>query len=448
MTNVTLVNHSSLLFNFGKNFILTDFWNTTPAFGSWLPSALPFYNPTYLAALSFEKNFYLAISHAHDDHLDDYFLSKYFNKEMKIIINKFQSPALVRRLNKLGFKKLITIDNKIKKIDNFEVISIFDDKITNDDACLVFRDKKYCIHHGNDNWPIINKLNLNKLKNFSKKRKILFASQTNSASGHPLTYPQFKNKKKALTQKVKKMVISGLENASSIEANYFLPYAGYSKAYVKGFNYEKETFDPTFENLVKLIPSRLKKKYNKTKILNLFCGGSINLKTGEIKSQFPFDSRKLIQITDSYVKNEGLVNKCDTYRIQNRSKINFIELKKYLINFNEFVIKYLDRFPNFYSQIIGKSLQIKVMSKSKVKFSASIKIGKNKSGKKILKTSKANKVFEVDEKLMSAVINKKIPFENLYTGYQSLVYRYPFEKYNRDITVYLIMFGYKYQNSK
>ena len=88
------------------------------------------------------------------------------------------------------------------------------------------------------------------------------------------------------------------------------------------------------------------------------------------------------------------------------------------------------------------------MSKSKVKFSATIKIGKNKSGKKILKTSKANKVFEVDEKLMSAVINKKIPFENLYTGYQSLVYRYPFEKYNRDITVYLIMFGYKYQNSK
>jgi len=65
---ITLINHSSLLFKFKKNFILTDFWNTTPAFGSWLPSALPFFNPTYLASLSFEKNFYLAISHAHDDH--------------------------------------------------------------------------------------------------------------------------------------------------------------------------------------------------------------------------------------------------------------------------------------------------------------------------------------------------------------------------------------------
>ena len=65
----------------------------------------------------------------------------------------------------------------------------------------------------------------------------------------------------------------------------------------------------------------------------------------------------------------------------------------------------------------------------------------------VSKTYKANKVFEVDEKLMAAVIDKQIPFENLYTGYQSLVYRYPFKKYNRDITVFLIMFGYKYQNT-
>ena len=447
MTKLTLVNHSSLLFNFGKNFILTDFWNTTPAFGSWLPSALPFYNPTYLAALSFEKNFYLAISHAHDDHLDDDFLSKYFNKEMKIIINKFPSPALARRLNKLGFKNLITIDDTIKKIDNFEVISIFDDKITNDDACLVFRDKKYCIHHGNDNWPIINKKNLIKLKKFSKNRKIVFASQTNSASGHPLTYPQFRNKKKALTEKIKKMLICGLENAKAIKANFFLPYAGYSKAYVKGFNYEKETFDPIFENLVKLIPKGLKKKYKNVKILNLFCGGSINLKNEEVNSQFPFDSRKLIEITDSFVKNEGLINNCDTYKIQNRGQINLKQLNNYLKSFNNFVIQYLDRFPNFYSEIIGKSVEIKVMSKLNVKFSSRIQIGKNKLNNKISKTYKANKVFEVDEKLMAAVIDKQIPFENLYTGYQSLVYRYPFKKYNRDITVFLIMFGYKYQNT-
>ena len=91
---ITLINHSSLLFKFKKNFILTDFWNTSPAFGSWLPTALPFYNPTYLASLSFEDNFYLVISHAHDDHIDDDYLKKYFNQKMKIIINEFPSPSL------------------------------------------------------------------------------------------------------------------------------------------------------------------------------------------------------------------------------------------------------------------------------------------------------------------------------------------------------------------
>ena len=72
---VTLVNHSSLLFKLHNNkyTFLTDFWNLTPAFGSWLPSAPPIYHPNYLASLSFQKNFYLVISHAHDDHIDDNF---------------------------------------------------------------------------------------------------------------------------------------------------------------------------------------------------------------------------------------------------------------------------------------------------------------------------------------------------------------------------------------
>ena len=43
--------------------------------------------------------------------------------------------------------------------------------------------------------------------------------------------------------------------------------------------------------------------------------------------------------------------------------------------------------------------------------------------------------------------DKKIPFDNLYTGYEAQVTRYPKNTYNRDIIMYLIMFGYKYKNS-
>ena len=100
---VTVINHSSLLINISDKVILTDFWNLSPAFGSWLPSALPFYNPIYLAGLSYNENFYLALSHAHDDHLDDEFFKNYFNKNVKIIINEFPGPSLKNRLKKIGF---------------------------------------------------------------------------------------------------------------------------------------------------------------------------------------------------------------------------------------------------------------------------------------------------------------------------------------------------------
>ena len=40
-----------------------------------------------------------------------------------------------------------------------------------DDAGISFRDDKYCIHHGNDNWFKLQQDNLDKLKHFSKSRK-------------------------------------------------------------------------------------------------------------------------------------------------------------------------------------------------------------------------------------------------------------------------------------
>jgi hypothetical protein len=43
---------------------------------------------------------------------------------------------------------------------------------------------------------------------------------------------------------------------------------------------------------------------------------------------------------------------------------------------------------------------------------------------------------------------KKIAFENLYTGYEAEVMRFPLDYYNKDIIMYLDMFGYKYKNAK
>ncbi len=442
---VTLINHSSLLFKLkdSKYTFLTDFWNQTPAFGSWLPSALPFYNPTYLAGLSYKPNFFLVISHAHDDHIDDYFLKKYFNKDMKIIINKFPSPSLAKRVKQMGFDNVILID-KEKDFKDFQVMSVVDERMSNDDSSLVFRDKKYCIHHGNDNWFKLRKDNLKKIKVFSKNRILLYAAQTNSASGHPITYPNLKDRQKLLKDKVKNMLLTGFENTKNLNANYFLPYAGYSKAYVKGKNYQDEAFDPTYENLLNLI-NKGDKVTNKKKLVNIFPGGSLNLKNGKVTYPFNYDPNDIIKITDKYMHGEKVIEKCDTFNQDFNLELDKPEyVSDYLKEFNTFVNQYLERFPKFYPEVIGKKLRFTIVNKNNEKIMSSMEIG---SGALCDNKTMVNKEFIIPSNLFRAVVEKKIVFENLYTGYEAEINRHPINEYNRGILIFLDMFGYKYKKS-
>ena len=443
---VTLINHSSLLFNLngGKNTFLTDFWNEQIAFGSWLPSAPPFYNPVYLASLSYQKNFYLVISHPHDDHIDDYFLDKYFNKDMKIILNKFSSQALVRRLTKIGFKNLINIDNE-KDFGDFQCLSVFDSKVSNDDCSLVFRDKDYCLYHGNDNWFEINKTNLKKIENFKSNRKMVYASQTNSASGHPHVYKQFSNteKQKMLDEKNLKMLLSGFKNIKNTKSDYFLPYAGYSKPYVKGENYKNEVFNPTYNNLIKLLKG--KKVEGQEKLLNIFCGGTFDFKSEKVSYPFDYSPENVFNITDHYYENQNIIKNCHTYTNKYNDEVSDQSvLENFLNQFNEFVKSYLEKYPEFYESIIGKKIRF-IVKNTNNDLKCNLKIGD-----KIFSDDKAvvNKEFEINGKLFKALLDKEILFDDLYTGFMIKISRFPKDNYNRDIILYLVMFGYKYKNSK
>jgi hypothetical protein len=444
---VTLINHSSLLFslNEDKDIFLTDFWNEQIAFGSWLPSAPPFYNSIYLASLSFKKNFHLVISHPHDDHIDDYFLEKYFNKEMKIIINNFSSKALTRRLTKIGFKNFINIDKEIYDFGNFQCISIFNPKISNDDCSLVFRDKKYCIYHGNDNWFEIDKENLNKIQKFKSNREMIYAAQTNSASGYPLTYKQFSTveKQELLAEKNLKMLESGFKNVENIKADFFLPYAGFSKPYVKGENYQNEVFNPTYKNLINLIEN--KKINGKDKLLNIFCGGTFDFNSKKVSYPFNFNPDDVLKITDKYYHDNKTINKCHTYKDSFFEEVNDIKtLEEFLIKFNDFVKFYLKKNPEFYKSVIGKKIRFIIKNK-KNDLNCNLKIGFETS---FDLNKEVNKEFEITGVLFKALIDKKILFDDLYTGFMIKISRYPKNIYNRDIILYLVMFGYFYKNSK
>ena len=122
---------------------------------------------------------------------------------------------------------------------DFECISVFDNNVSNHDCGIAFRNKKYCIYHANDNHFVLSNKNTTKLKDFAKNRKFLFCSQTNSASGYPISYYEFSPTeiKKELEKKILLMVENGLTNTKNCKADFFLPYAGYSKTYVKDKKY-------------------------------------------------------------------------------------------------------------------------------------------------------------------------------------------------------------------
>ncbi len=62
------------------------------------------------------------------------------------------------------------------------------------------------------------------------------------------------------------------------------------------------------------------------------------------------------------------------------------------------------------------------------------------------KRGQPNKRIIVNSELMSQVLSGAILFENLYTGYEAQWERFPADKYNRDIVMFVVMYSYVYKN--
>ena len=109
----------------------------------------------------------------------------------------------------------------------------------------------------------------------------------------------------------------------------------------------------------------------------------------------------------------------------------------------KFIHDYLDKFPTFFPSIKKKKICFEIFSNS-----LSERRSLNIESQKILNSENCNKKFIIPANLFNALYEKKIVFENLYTGYEGEVMRFPLEEYNNDIVIYLCMFGYKFKNSK
>ena len=441
-TEILFLNQASILVKHGGEYLLTDPWYQRPAFGSWLPNPPLAIHPAYLMALS--DHLRILISHGHDDHFDDNFLSL-FEPHTPIFSANYSSPGVRRRVEKAGMGNFTAVDREGLRTGPFTIKSFIHADVSLDDAIYTIETPDSLIVHSNDNWrklpPDIFESIHADVARIGGSRSI-YMTQTNSASGYPLNYVDYSDaeKKRLLHDKVFTMVATGFGNASKLGVKYVLSYAGFASVFVNGHpEYYDLALFPTAkfisENLSEAIPEGVQ-------LVDLLPGDQFDFYS--IHKSFVnsgIEEAKLSASTKRFYEQYGLVDECDTYTdlaLEIEVEELRAKLTTFLSHFNEFVVRKVHE-TGFESSILGKALTIDVVD---LPVTMSVDFGQG-----ITEHRRPNKTILVESHVLNKVLDGVVWFENLYTGYEAQFSRSPRDIYNRDIVMYIVMFSYHYRNS-
>ena len=440
MTNVRLINHSSVLIQEGNEFVLTDPWFESPAFGSWFPVPPTSIPPAYLVALSKSvENFFIAISHGHDDHLDDKFLSL-FPKETVVVIPKYKSRGLLSRLKRIGFTNILEAPPTGIKVGLFNIKSYINMEISRDDAILTIETPNSFIVHANDNWQEIQGQNFASIKEDAGKfgpEKTLYMSQCNLADGFPNIYEEYTEKEKVEihNRRVDNIIKGSLMNAHNIGAGFFLNYAGYASAFVKDKPQLKNHCSfVTNEHVAKIQSSH----GYKTEVVGMIPGDCFNFSSvSEMFAGVKLDPAYVKECSYDFYENYSKILNCDTYKDYSALSDTDIQqgMQTFLDSFSTFVEKRLEP-TNFNTDIAGFEI---IFACPEANLSSSTIVGEQDffDGRRA--------TFSTTKSVMSQIIAGAINWENLYIGYAATVKAEPKNTNIRSVVRWLAMYGYVYQ---
>ena len=438
MKKVTFLNHASVLIQDGDSFILTDPWYNKAAFGSWLPTPPTIYNPAYLLALArSSKNFYVAVSHGHDDHVDDKLLSL-LAPHAACVIPKYRSPGLKKRLTKCGFEDITEVDREGQQVDKFYFKSYVFEDISMDDAMLTIYGDDYGVVHANDNWQlmpddILWEMRRDLAKSPPKRR--LFMSQTNLADGFPTIYENYSadEKRNIVDERQSRIILGGIKNALAVNSGAFLSYAGMALPFISG---EEHLLDGSnvYVKSISDIRELLEQYGLKDMVLNMCPGDSYDFSEVHKPFGINIDHQDMKESCIDFYKHYDWFASCDTYE-KNHAKPND-ELKRrlleiFLSNFKSFVTNKLEKVPEFHPDVVN--------------FNFSFEDSDISSTCEMTDSPVAFVTFKFRNEILEKILLGSSNWENCYVGYQGNVLVEPDTNINPLIR-WLSMFGYVYQN--
>ena len=226
------VNHASLLLGDGGQYLLTDPWYISPAFGSWTQHPSP---PAETIREIFEipaDRLSVLVSHGHDDHFDDYLFRHQFSRSL-FLIPDFGNGSLRNRVERAtGSSNILPIGDAPLDVGPFRISRYIDRHFTGYDAIVVIEFASLTLVHANDNWhlqpaDLIHQV----LTQISADKPIVYCSQVGIADAFPVAYPQIENADAAsvIRSRVDEQCAAVSTNALALGANEVFVYANESR---------------------------------------------------------------------------------------------------------------------------------------------------------------------------------------------------------------------------
>ena len=166
------------------------------------------------------KKNYIFISHEHQDHYDEKFLSL-VPKDTSIIIPNYKDKNFRNQVLKLFDNVIELAENKEYDLNNEIKISLFIKDIgISHDASILVKTKNYVFFNQND-CKVFDKLHL------IKEKLDFYSVQFSGANWHPSNFDFTDQKKLRISsQKVKNKFNNVLKALNQLKPKYFLPAAG------------------------------------------------------------------------------------------------------------------------------------------------------------------------------------------------------------------------------
>ena len=216
--------HNSFKFSVDNATLITDPWLSKK--GAFISSWFQYpKNHHLLKTLATEsrlenKEFYIFISHEHQDHLDIDTL-EHFSRSTKIFIPNYKDDFLYYLLTKMGFECIFLEDSEEFFINkNFSVKAMISDIGINRDAAILIKTPSFVFFNQND-CKVFDRLN-------EIEEKVDFYSvQYSGANWHPSAFMSSPRRKKIISeQKVLNKMNNVLNAIKELNPKYYIPSAG------------------------------------------------------------------------------------------------------------------------------------------------------------------------------------------------------------------------------